>query len=590
MSDQTPPKAKTSRIWLDKSQHVVRTILHGIQTLTERLVHVLRSLAMILLFGIVTLIIISAIKNHDTIVVKPFTVSPNLKQQHDNAGSIIANLLKQQLHKEHSQLTHTLYTNPSAMGFTHNSRLVSMEQPHLAGGDIKLPDTGITINHIVDFISSIFGRENLKGMVYEENNRLHVQIELKGHIINFHESRTPENKEHYFQRLNTLFKQNSQRILSAIADDLSAYYYCTQRVTISQTTQPYNESYHELLATCSKAYEPKTTPDDLLALQKKFQNTFAPQFTSSSDKIIAATIKQMEQIIQSRYDTLCQSTTNCHHKVATTPKIEPVVEVVATPELMTSLATPAQAMVKSVTTSFEPNNFVERQSSNPLVSLGLVDQLIQACQGTYDVDLPRSNRLEENATQLFHNELFTEAVQAYKTAIEANCENAPAWANLGILLSTSKEPQWQQYTQAEQALKKGIELSPETAWMYHSLCIAQTLQTNTPNTSLQNTKACQHARELNPASTMLYNKLFYLEVAKQYHYQGQEQDAYTLYQQAAETDNRRTCSLYTALAAMQMLGQKLQIETTQQTLCRIYQNSQPTEEEFCETEFKQLGC
>lgn len=599
MSDQAAPES-SSKTWLTSIKQVLNRILHGTQTLTERLVHLLRSLAMISLFGMIALIVVSAIKNHDTIVVKPFTVSPNLKQQHENAGSIIANLLKQQLHNEHSKLNNHLFSKQSEIAYFSNSRLVSMEQQQLAGGDLKLPETGITINHIVDFISSLFGRENLKGTVYEENGKLHVQIELKGHIINFNERNEPTQNDSYFQRLNHLFQQNSQQILSGVSDDLGLYYYCTHRITINQTELPFNESYHELLTTCAKAYEAKTRPSDLLDIKQQLKTTFAPKYTSENNKIVASTITQMEQIVQQRYRTLCQSSTldlaqqaACSQDNQTTPAQQapdtassPV--MATTPETTASLPEQTQAMVKSAL-SATPDNLVELHPDPPITQAGLVEKLITYCQSETESDLLLSNRLEESATQLFHNGLLTQAAHEYQAAIQAYCDNAPAWANLGILLSTSTEPQWQQYSQAEKALKQGIQLNKEASWMHHSLCIAQALQTDKPLEHLQS-EACHHARKLTPANTVLYDKLFYLEIAQQYESQQQLDLALGLYQQAATTDNRRTCSMYRALSAMQRIIPHTSGITTQAQLCTIYKESQAIEDGACNEQFTQLDC
>lgn len=625
MSEETTTNVSVTKpSWLSQIRLGIRSLVNSAQTLTERIVHIMRSLAMLLLFAMLAFVIISAIENRNTIVVKPFKVSPQLSKAHQDAGIIIANLLKQQLQTEHTLLYQTITPHEQQGQYISAAPLVSMEQHSFAGGDLKLPETGITINHIIDFISGVFGREDLKGMVYEEQGKLHVQIELKGHIINFSENGAPKEAASsvYFSRLEQLFKQHSQRLLSATSDDFSLYYYCTKRITINQSELPRNETYHSLLQLCSKVYGPDIKPIDLKSLHTRLLNQFTTQFNRRNDPIAYATIQSLTGIIENKRQLFCRSgqLTQAQRQQAcenipiqttqatTSAPIAAVVVPEVVEEETKSLKQQVESIVLSlnpVINSLPPDNFVEQKQplaeqshvaeptqTTPKPPQTLTQSLIDFCNTSPQRNTLESNRLEENATQLSSSGLYTEAVKEYRAAIQANCQNPFAWANLGILLTTANAEKWQQYDQAQIALKQAMQYNQTAGWIRHSLCIAEAYARHDQLEAAINHQSCHEARRIEPANTTLYDKRFYLAVADRYYVLGKAQQAFQNYERATNFDKKRGCLLYKSLANMKKLGTELAMDKTQlqNKICQIHNTSYPSETQECAQELNQLAC
>ncbi|MGB1008167.1 MAG: hypothetical protein ACPGVP_00495, partial [Thiolinea sp.] len=138
--------------------HIVGRFFEGLQWLTERVIGLLRMFVTAAMFLVVAFVIYNAWESRNTVAVKPFQVPVAMgKKNHEQAGRIIANLLNRHLLDAQSTLQSQL--NRDGVNLSHP--VAAEQQVLIEGESIKLPETGITIDNVIEFISGIFGRKNL---------------------------------------------------------------------------------------------------------------------------------------------------------------------------------------------------------------------------------------------------------------------------------------------------------------------------------------------------------------------------------------------------------------------------------------------
>ena len=182
----------------------------------------------------------------------------------------------------------------------------------------------------------------------------------------------------------------------------------------------------------------------------------------------------------------------------------------------------------------------------------------------------------------------------YEEAISLNCNNAFAWANMGILLSTaSKESEVQDYVQAQCALLRATTMNESAGWMRHSLCVAQAKDARGDLGRFLSYESCRLARQLEPINDALYDKLFYMEIGDRYRELKEYEAARDAYVQAMSNEKVRNCKSKQALTALLALKED-GVSDAGSLACKIYDATTPTELEddealpSCEAELNKI--
>ncbi|OQW98313.1 MAG: hypothetical protein BWK73_52735 [Thiothrix lacustris] len=226
---------------------------------------------------------------------------------------------------------------------------------------------------------------------------------------------------------------------------------------------------------------------------------------------------------------------------------EPMIAAAAAPSLYPEL--PDARAFEPETLSMRSMIRVEPMANSvdePLVELPSVRALQAQCANhaaAKPQEMLASNRTESDATLLFNNNRPIQAVEKYAQAIEQNCGNVFAWANLGVLLVLSTEPPLRSADEAQLALQMAVKLNDKIDWIHNNLCIARAWLA--PLESVEkmiSDEACTTARGLNPANKVILDKQFYLAVAERYFVEGQYAQAASTYQIAVSADRKRDCN------------------------------------------------
>jgi len=193
--------------------------LEGTRWVSEKLFILIKLFAATSLFIIVIFLLVNAFKDREKISVQPFSVPEEMQKDHKAAGSIIANIIKQKLRTRRADIDASI----EDLSGEHeaNKTLVSHGKGVFKGENIKLPETGISINDVIEFLSGLFGRKNITGSIYEDNNTLYLQIEIAGDI--FTTGRSIKDKE----QTSSLHID----LIEEMADDATHEYLFTPPVT-----------------------------------------------------------------------------------------------------------------------------------------------------------------------------------------------------------------------------------------------------------------------------------------------------------------------------------------------------------------------
>ncbi|MGB1255892.1 MAG: hypothetical protein ACPG51_08500 [Thiolinea sp.] len=611
--------------------HIVGRFFEGLQWLTERVIGLLRMFVTAAMFLVVAFVIYNAWESRNTVAVKPFQVPVAMgKKNHEQAGRIIANLLNRHLLDAQSTLQSQL--NRDGVNLSHP--VAAEQQVLIEGESIKLPETGITIDNVIEFISGIFGRKNLNGSVYYEadlldpaKTKLHLQITLRGRIISFSEDDLGEERKLLpatrpnglnIQLISAMLKARTREILSIASEDHNLYYYCTHK---TQVVEHDVGSYKRFFDFCRQLQKADATPKSLLALK-----TSLAGLDGHFDKsIVGSVLTYLKEESHKRQATLCQSKTNqsdtaCEGvNVADARSYTRTVETVVDNDLPTDGGSSELANIQPVEKVIHLNSMraVEsechhlvtqsEQTSGSVVAIlerqcfaeNPVQQTVQPALAAMasPAETLQANQAEGDATQLLHNGLYAEALAKYQEAISLNCGNAVAWANMGILLSTADEESGVlDLKQAQCALYRATTLNDNAGWMRHSLCVAQAKRAEVKETKLEDFlsyESCLLARQLEPINDALYDKLFYIDIGDRYRELQAYESAKKAYVQALSNERARNCKTRTAIKSLLALA-KNGVENVSALACEIYKKTEPTavEEDAplpeCELELNKL--
>jgi tetratricopeptide (TPR) repeat protein len=607
-SETAPPSPLRRRFSLWR---ILNKLFEALQWLSERTVSLLRLLVTLAMFSVVTFIIYNAYASRNTVVVKPFQVPVSVgRENHEHAGRIIANQLNRHLLETQNNLRDQL-------NITIDQPVPDEESVLIEGESIKLPETGITIDNVIEFISGIFGRKNLSGAVYfepdlEDNSKekLYLQLSLRGRIISLSEdelgavlrtSLPPTQRNGLnIQLISAMLKARSKEIISIASEDYNLYYYCTRDVGSIEHKEG---QYDEFFKYCQRLQDGNATPDTLETLKKTLTQT---GYASDNQTILGSVIQYINDEINRKQLTLCQSKTNQSNQLCqkitvaeTSPRLKDPGSALSTlsgapiarfsfnsaPAMLNSaVVAPAPAAVDITSLQALTNKCEQKQSDRSSVDSNRVAALEQFCFSPQKQQalisgseaLLQSNKYQEDAKQQYHNGAFEIAAENYQQSISLNCNNYVAWGNLGILLSkASKESAMRDVRQGQCALLRAVQINSEKFWLWHSLCAAQMLQAEDNLERFLNYESCQIASTINPGTKTLNERLFYIEAGDKYVELEKYEQAAAAYIQSMNQENTRSRSMQQVVSALIQLEEK-GVEGAKAQACRIYNSSTGT--------------
>ena len=548
--DTEARKVSVSQPKTNKFFQLAKHFFEGVAWLSEKAMSFLRLFTVTILFIIVVTLVYRAIKNADVVVVKPFLVPKALSDQNSQAGRIVANFLKQDLKKKEQQF------NASMQGQIRDSNIVSDSDQQLdSGANIKLPQTGISINDVVEFISTIFGKQSITGTVYEDSKALYLHLELRGRVLSF-EQPLIEGISKLKQLEELLNKQSSKELLSVAFENYNLYYYCNGEVSV---IEQHDNKYRKWFDYCQNF---RTLKDEksILALKEKME-TSKNQILAKQDRLIAHVLTSIKHKLQEKQDLLSRAKTKAMKKA----------------EKGRNRDRALSSETLSVETS-APKTQSELLAEKKAVGDQLVAELLK---NSWDpMDATESEKKIADATLLYKLKLYEDSIEKYKAAIVANSNNATAWANLGLLYSMVDEKKYQDYGKAGVLLNKAISIEPKWGWLYHGLCITQAYLQNYSQDDdqksqqeleqfLSSDNSCQRARSLEPSKSVLYDKLFYIAMADKLVEKNKFNQAYGTYKKCLSIDQRADCHMYDVISKLRKLDNEKRVEGTKDYVCSV---------------------
>ena len=572
--------------WAVKSLDIMRL-------LTERIMGFLRLFATLGLLLIVLFVVYKAVQSSQLVLVKSFAVPKSMTDSHTDAGRVIANALKQELLEAEGDIYNTV-KRTSRNGRVNIEAVTGNTEEYLLGSSIKLPETGISINDVVEFIASIFGRRNITGSVYQDQGKLFLQVELDGRIFIFErELKDRDPKALNMDLLSDMLRESRNRLLSVASASHNLYYYCTGEV---DTVEHPDSQLGEWFDYCSRLQSSQITPEALGSLLQDLHSARARQMTGDNDTLRHILGQTIGNALDKTH-LLCPDYHYPTNKICKAPAMPEMAQIAI--RLPEPLAAPAAAPMAYPTmpdaSAFQPDTLTMRsmirvappqsvsgitpdQPTGPLIELPSVKGLKADCASKAPVkaqDILASNRTEADAKLLYNNNRPAQALEKYALAIEQNCQNPFAWANLGVLL-TEAEPPLQNIGEAQLALETAVSINARIDWMQNSLCIARAWAAPLDSMeSLLSDDACTAARTLNPANKVLLDKQFYLGVAARYLAEGQYATAANTYKAALSVDRKRDCATHKAIDKLYVLETQHGVQGAWQDACGILQDAAP---------------
>ena len=545
--DAKARKAVVSRSKTSKIVRVAKLFFEGVVWLSEKAMSFLRLFAVTILFIIVVTLVYRAIKNADVVVVKPFSVPKTFSDTNDQSGRIAANFLKQELKRKEWQF------NASMKGQIRDSNIVGDSEQQLnSGANIKLPQTGISINDVVEFISTIFGKQSISGTVYEDKNALYLQLELRGRVLSF-EQPLKQDVSKLKQLELLLNRQSSKKLLSVAFENYNLYYYCNGEVSV---IEQHANKYKKWFDYCQNF---RTLKDEksILALKEQM-DTSKNQILAKQDRLIAHVLTSLKHKLQDKEDLLSRA------KKKAMKEADKGRNIVKSAVMSSSVEAPTPT----------PKTRFDILAGQKKVGEQLVAEL---SKNLWDpVDKTESEKKFADAALLYKLKLYEDSIEKYKAAIIANGSNATAWANLGLLYSMADEKKYQDFGKAWALLDKAINLEPKWGWLHHSLCITQAfsqdeyLKTQPELEMFVSTdNSCQRARSLEPSKSVLYDKLFYIAMADKLYEKNKFKQAYVIYQKCINIDQRADCHLYDVINKLRKLDDDKRVEGAKAYACQV---------------------
>lgn len=558
-------KAKTSKV-----VRAAKYFFEGIAWISEKAMSFLRLFAVGVLFIIIVTLVYRAIKNADVIVVKPFSVPTSFSDTNAQAGRIAANFLKQDLKRKEQQF------HASIQGHLRDSNIVSDSEQQLdSGANIKLPQTGISITDVVEFISTLFGKQSISGTVFEDNNALYLHLELRGRVLSF-EQPLQEGVSKLKQLESLLNKQSSKKLLSVAFENYNLYYFCNGEVS---AIEQHEDNYKKWFNYCQHF---RTLKDEksILALKEQI-DTSKNKKLAKQDQLIAHVLTSLKHKLQDKEDLLSRA-----KEKAVAMKVE------AKKKAMAEAARKAKEAVKKNAMADKGRNYgaLRSQALSETASIQVPitkskatqkefgDKLVAALSKDHwdPVDRIESEKKVADAMLLYRLKLYEDAIEKYKAAIIANHSNATAWANLGLVYLMAEELKYQDYGKARALLDKAISLEPDWGWLQHSYCITQAFSNVVylkPQAELEKfvstDKSCQRARSLEPSKTVLYDKLFYIAMADKLYENNKFKQAYATYQKYISIDQRADCHMYDVINKLKKLDDDKHVDGAKAYACQV---------------------
>ncbi len=581
-SKQTPPQPGYIQGKLILLTRSVGQFFEGIAWLTEKVIGILRLLAISTLFMVVLFVVYRAIQSSDVIDVKPVSVPRSMLDEHAEAGRIVSNVLKSYLKQEEYKYVSAINGRIIESSTSFDSSIA--DQQLTSGGDIKIPQTGISINDVVEFISSLFGKQSISGSVYEDSEKLYLQLVLKDRVLTF-DAPLVAGKSRLVLLEEMLRQQSTKKILSVAFENYNLYYYCNGEVN---TIERHRGHYKKWFDYC-KTVKDLDSEEKILALQRQL-NRYDPKAVRKEDQLAVHTLTQINRIIDNKLQLVQQAKTDA---------------ITRPPQASATLQPSAPATV----TATEPvtSRVVERAAplvSEPSVpvaetkSPSLINELRNTCEEPANPQ--KSSRKEADGMLLYKLGLYEDAISKYREAIQADCNNAKAWASLGMLYTSAEDKAYQDAEKAIALLTQAGHLNHRAGWIQHQLCIAETFFNgiNTmPSTNMEsaltevlNKESCQQARLLEPANAVLYDKLFYLALADHYYQNDKPEQAFTLYIKSLQIDKRADCHMDTVIERLKRFTSNDKPVRAEQEVCGVLKQAYFIEEkpDGCQANLKRI--
>lgn len=597
MAETVPPSPPTRFLWLRAARQRVRdwmvASLDLMRLLTERIMGFLRLFATAGLLLIVLFVVYKAVQSSQLVLVKPFAVPRSMTDNHSDAGRVIANALKQELLLAENDIYNTV-KRTSRNSKVNIEAVTGNSEDYLLGANIKLPETGISINDVVEFIASIFGRRNITGSVYQDQGKLFLQVELDGRIFSFErELKDRDSKSLNMDLFSDMLRQGRTQLLSVASESHNLYYYCSGE---TDTIQHPDSQLADLFDYCSRLQSSQMTPAMLGKLLDDLQLARDGHRMDDNDTlrhILGQTIGaalDKTRLLCPDYPTskTCQAPAEPEASQVAIRLPAPAPAAAAAPSPLPALPDASafleepQVMRSRINIVPTPSTYASSLAAAPtapLVELPSMQELQAECASRPAAsaqDMLASNRTEGDATLLFNNKRPIQALETYILAVRQNCQNAFAWANMGVLLMTPDTGLYSP-SEAQTALEQATLANPRIDWMQNSLCIARAY--NVPLTSmtslLGSDPACLSARTLNPANKVLLDKQFYIALADRYQAEQEYASAAEMYQTALSADRKRDCSTSKVIEQLKVLETGHQVQRAWQAACTILQDAAP---------------
>ncbi|MEZ5453632.1 MAG: hypothetical protein R3E93_12580 [Thiothrix sp.] len=588
----TPPATRLARAIALLQRWRNLLVQHfGIRALTEKLMGLLRLFATVGLLLIVGFVVYQAVQSARLVLVKPFAVPQSMSGSHADAGRVIANTLKQELLDAENSIYTTIKRGSNGNGKVNIEAVTGNTEDYLLGANIKLPETGISINDVVEFIASIFGRRNITGSVYYDQDKLFLQVELEGHTFVYQRDlngRDP--KALNLDLIADMLRESRTELLSVASESHNLYYYCTGEADAIEYPEGELSQWFDY---CAQLKSSQITPENLDTLLHSLRSPELRRAADDND-----TLKHiLNQTIGNALDKtrlICPDypkTKVCKTPEATfqpriairipqPPPRPPNAPAKLYPNLPDASAFQAEAFsTRSMVSMAAPAAAasVTSAATATLIELPSVPELQTRCAAQPQAsqqDVLASNQTEGDATLLFNNNLEVQALEKYAQAITQNCNNAFAWANMGVLLMA--EGALQSISEAQLALEQAVSINNRIDWIQNSLCIARAYAADPEQMeTLLGDAACLAARAINPANKVLLDKQFYIAIADRYFTLEQYLQAYNSYQAAMSVDRKRDCNTSKTINKLYRLETEHQITGAWQMACDMLADAAP---------------
>lgn len=581
-------KMTLARKWINSGVEKSLKVFEASRQASEYIFVILKLVAGMALFGIVLTVVYQAFKDHSKISVKPFSVPETMQKNHKAAGSIIANIIKQDLTATRINIDDSLEKDSDKP--ERPDALISDDTGFFKGANIKLPETGITINDVVEFISGLFGRKTITGSLYEDNGYLYLQVEINGKIFTTKEALPEKNGSSlYIDIVEKMAHKASKNILQFTSEKYRLYYYCLEdESSIPPSFE--DKEYNELFAYC-QSYIGRNSSKELLTLQKTIDDQKKELNDASNMKrfVISLLSNNMQKPTPVPNQLLAQN-----QSTSLAEEVQKMIQSEAKPSPPKPKPAPYRPSVepsgnqtsKATSSSHSSENASSSDSESYLLNSELWN-FRQNCHKDSLFSSTLSNNRERDASIYYNDGNYALAESFYRQSIEANCDNPFAWANLGILLSDLKNQNFNP-SEGTIALQIAASLKEDAGWIWHSLCVAEVYSKTEQLEQAINFKSCLQARSVEPGKQLIYDKLFYTAIADRYKQLKDYKQAFSNYDTALNIDPKRTCRLNVIVESIINIRDNIGAETANAAICKGLRSSYATDEPdpICEEALK----